>query len=86
MKRVKRWYDGEMHDCIRLDHSGGQPYYVDFDPERNMYRISVFDELGHWQDEFWFNAYDHEDTERVVRCKDCGGATPAAASQDGLSL
>ena len=31
-------------------------FVVDYDKERGMYRVSVFDD-GHFWDEFWFNEY-----------------------------
>ena len=39
---------------IRIDES--DDFVVDYDKERGMYRVSVFDD-GHFWDEFWFNEY-----------------------------
>lgn len=33
-------------------------YVVDYDPEYKTYRVSIFKDF-HWQDEFWFDAYDN---------------------------
>lgn len=33
---------------------------VDYDKDRRMYRVTVFDE-GHYWDEFWFDAYKEKE-------------------------
>ena len=56
---MKDWYDGNQHELIRIAVASGG-FQVDYDPSRGMYRVSVFDELGHWQDECWFDEYRSE--------------------------
>ena len=35
-------------------------FEVDYDKERGMYRVSVFDD-GHFLDEYWFDAYEEKE-------------------------
>lgn len=35
-------------------------FQVDYDPERGMYRVSIFTD-NHWHDEFWFDAYEDKE-------------------------
>ena len=53
---MRNWYDGTQHNLVRVATSS-DGFQVDYDLERGMYRVSIFDELGHFQDEFWFDAY-----------------------------
>jgi len=39
-------------------------FEVDYDIERGMYRVSVFDD-GHFWDEFWFDAYEEKEVEKI---------------------
>ena len=43
---------------IRISTS--DDFIVDYDRDRGMYRVSVFDE-GHFWDEFWFDAYEEKE-------------------------
>ena len=38
-------------------------FQVDYDPERGMYRVSIFTD-NHWHDEFWFDAYGDKEITR----------------------
>ena len=39
---------------IRISESDN--WIVDYDRERRMYRVTIFED-GHFSDEFWFNEY-----------------------------
>lgn len=46
-------------------------FEVDYDRDRGMYRVSVFDD-GHFWDEYWFDAYEEKEEnnqERKLRKK-----------------
>ena len=40
---------------IRISES--EDFIIDYDKERGMYRVSVFND-GHFQDEYWFEGYE----------------------------
>lgn len=52
-------------------------FEVHYDPERGMYRLTIFKD-GHYQDEYWFDAYGDKEcgapgeAERF-RCPHCKG-------------
>lgn len=45
--------------------SENDDFVVDYDRERGMYRVSVFDN-GHFWDEFWFDAYEEKEVDDRV--------------------
>lgn len=52
----------ELEDCeesVKLVNVlDTDDYIVDYAPEHKAYRVSIFKDF-HWQDEFWFDAYDN---------------------------
>ena len=40
--------------------SENDDFVVDYDKERGMYRVSVFND-GHFWDEYWFDAYEEKE-------------------------
>lgn len=58
---------------IRIAESND--FIVDYDPDKGMYRFSIF-ENGHWQDEYWFDAYEEAghwiDRGYEIECSACG--------------
>ena len=38
----------------------GNDFVVDYDKDRGMYRVSVFEDC-HFKDEFWFDAYEEKE-------------------------
>ena len=48
-----------MTKLIRIAIS--DEWIVDYDKERGMYRVSYFQD-NHFQDEFWFDAYEEKET------------------------
>ena len=56
-KNQRPWYDGGQHDVITIaDSCNG--LRVDYDRDRGMYRVTMFDDECHWQDECWFDQYE----------------------------
>ena len=45
-------------DLIKISVS--DDFEVDYDKERGMYRVSVFED-GHFWDEYWFDAYEEKE-------------------------
>ena len=43
---------------IRISES--EDFVVDYDRERGMYRVSIFND-NHFQDEYWFDAYEEKE-------------------------
>ena len=43
---------------IRISES--EDFVVDYDKERGMYRVSVFND-GHFQNEYWFDCYEERE-------------------------
>lgn len=58
-------------DLIRISESDN--FIVDYDKSRGMYRVSVFDDIGHWQNEHWFDAYDAQPKNRVLTVDELNG-------------
>lgn len=56
---VKPFYTGKNQDLIRIE-SNSKDCVVDYDKERGMYRVSIFDD-DHFWDEFWFEEYKEKD-------------------------
>jgi hypothetical protein len=50
-------------NLIRISTS--DDFVVDYDKDRGMYRVSVFEDC-HYKDEYWFDAYE----EKEVRAND----------------
>lgn len=46
--------------------SESDDHVVDYDPERGMYRVSIFKDY-HYQDEFWFDAYEEKELPEFVK-------------------
>lgn len=46
---------------IRISTSDN--FIVDYDKDRGMYRVSVFED-GHFQDEYWFDAYEEKEVSK----------------------
>lgn len=57
-------FEGEYVALIRISESDN--WIVDYDKERGMYRVSVFED-GHFKDEFWFDAYEGKEV-RLPSC------------------
>lgn len=57
-----------MSKLIRISES--DDWIVDYDKERGMYRVSIFED-NHFQDEYWFDAYEDKEVKNVVRCINC---------------
>lgn len=51
---------------IRICES--KDFVVDYDKDRGMYRVSVFKD-NHFQDEYWFDAYEEKELDSDVREK-----------------
>ena len=49
---------GEIMSLIRICES--DDFNVNYDRERGMYRVSVFED-GHYKDEYWFDAYEEKE-------------------------
>ena len=47
-----------MGNLIRISESND--FIVDYDKDRRMYRVSVFED-NHYQDEYWFDAYEDKE-------------------------
>lgn len=45
-------------NLIRISES--DDFIVDYDKDRGMYRVSVFEDY-HFQDEYWFDAYEEKE-------------------------
>lgn len=45
-------------DLIRI--STNDNFVVDYDKDRGMYRVSIFED-NHYQDEYWFDAYEEKE-------------------------
>ena len=43
---------------IRISES--DDWFVDYDRERGMYRVSYFED-GHYKDEYWFDCYEEKE-------------------------
>ena len=56
-KNQRPWYDGGRHDVITIAESCNG-LRVDYDRDRGMYRVTMFDDECHWQDECWFDQYE----------------------------
>lgn len=50
------WYPGGKPENIIRIESNSKDCVVDYDKERGMYRVSIFDD-DHFWDEFWFEEY-----------------------------
>ena len=66
-------------NLIRIAESND--FIVDYDKDRGMYRVSVFEDF-HFQDEFWFDAYEDTEVVRHGRWIDKGYITTAYGSID----
>ena len=54
------WYArGKPENIIRIE-SNSKDCVVDYDKDRGMYRVSIFDD-DHFWDEFWFDAYEEKE-------------------------
>lgn len=45
---------------IRISESND--FIVDYDKERGMYRVSIFED-NHFKDEYWFDAYEEKEVD-----------------------
>ena len=73
------WYAAKLSDmdvAIILDTDD---WIVEYDRNRRMYRVSVFED-NHFQDECWFDAYEEkeqfgywykEEKDCIIRCSNC---------------
>jgi hypothetical protein len=48
---------------IRISES--DDFIVDYDKDRGMYRVSVFEE-NHFKDEYWFDAYEEKEMQNEL--------------------
>lgn len=47
-------------NLIRISES--DDFFVDYDKDRGMYRVSVFSD-NHFEDEYWFDAYEDKEVD-----------------------
>ena len=52
-----------MGNLIRISESND--FIVDYDKDRRMYRVSVFED-NHYQDEYWFDAYGEKEAANKI--------------------
>lgn len=50
-------------NLIRISES--EDFFVDYDKDRGMYRVSVFKD-NHFQDEYWFDCYEEKEFDNRV--------------------
>lgn len=56
-KAIKERFYGEVNNMSLIRISESEDFIIDYDKERGMYRVSVFND-GHFQDEYWFEGYE----------------------------
>ena len=56
-------------NLIRISES--KDFVVDYDKDRGMYRVSVFEDC-HYKDEYWFDAYEDKEVNIQNKAVDHG--------------
>lgn len=75
------WYADKLSDMDVVIILDTDDWIVDYDRNRGMYRVSVFED-NHFQDECWFDAYEDkeckhlgywykEENDCVILCSNC---------------
>ena len=57
-RRIKEYSIGGLLMSL-IEIANSDDFVVDYDPDRGMYRVSIFKDRHFW-DEFWFDAYEGE--------------------------
>ena len=70
----------------------GNDFVVDYDKDRGMYRVSVFEDC-HFKDEFWFDAYEEKELSKINNneidvkcCLFCANSLSADSIYDGSHI
>ena len=58
----------DCRECRLIRITESDNFIVDYDKERSMYRVSHFEDC-HFQDEFWFDAYEERELPETNYCQ-----------------
>ena len=63
MESNESWYADKLSDMDVVRICDNDDFVVDYDKNRGMYRVTIFED-GHFLDEVWFDAYEDKELKR----------------------